>query len=278
MVTLLGFLDRIAPGLYLFVVALCLWNIWRVRTARVELRATYYELERDLARLKQVNALTIIVIAAQVALLVMGIQQSLLPYLQQEERLRNVAAEQNVLEDGVFVTSTPPPIVASGLDIQPVEIGGDENPGLQLTPTYTPIPVGTIIPNAPPIQGCGDPRATLKVPANGMRVFQPTTVIGTAYTDNFTSAKIEISGPGTNNTYAVIGETLLPVRDTADFSQFSPAQYIAGIYQFRLMVFDISGSPVASCMVNIYISEPPVTPTPSPTPAVTATPNPTTSG
>lgn len=278
MVTVFGFVDRIAPGLYLLVVALCLWNIWRLRAARVELRATYYELERDLARLKQVNALTILVIAAQIGLLVLGVQRSMLPYLLQDDRLRSVSAEQNALVDGVFVTSTPAPLVASGLDIQPVAIGGDDNPGLQLTPTFTPIPVGTIIPNAPPIQGCSDPRATLKIPANGMRVFQPTTVTGTAYADNFTSAKIEISGPGTNNTYAVIDETLLPVRDSAEFSQFSPAQYVAGLYQFRLMVFDISGSPIASCMVNIYISEPPVTPTPSPTPAVTATPNPTTSG
>ncbi len=278
MVTILGFIDRVAPGLYLLVVAICLWNIWRLRTARTELRATYYELERDLARLKQVNSLTIIVVVAQIGLLVLGIQRSMLPYMMQEERLRNVSAEQSAQVDGVFVTSTPAPLVASGLDIQAVEIGGDENPGLQLTPTFTPVPVGTIIPNAPPIQGCSDPRATLKVPANGMRVFQPTTVIGTAYADNFTSAKIEISGPGTNDVYAVVGETLLPVREEAEFSQFSPAQYVGGVYQFRLMVFDISGSPVASCMVNIYLSEPPVTPTPSPTPAVTATPNPTTSG
>lgn len=268
MMTLAALIDRLAPGLYLLVLAICLWNGWRWLTARAEYRATYFELERDLARLRQVNSLTVMVLALQAGVLVAGIQRSVLPFLQQEDALRQEQiVRASAVEDGTFVTSTPAASVAGGFDIVPVPpLGGDDNPVIQLTPTLTPTPVGTIIPNPPPMQGCTDPRATLQIPANGMRVFQPIRVVGTAYTDNFASTKIEINGPGTNNTYGVIGETLLPVTKSSDFSQFAPAGYAEGLYQFRLMVFDISGSPVASCMVNIYISAPPITPVPTATP------------
>jgi hypothetical protein len=266
--TLAGLIDRLAPGLYLLVLAICLWHVWRWLTARSEHRSTYFELERDLARLRQVNSVTIVILALMFGLVVNGVQRSVLPFLEQEDDLQNARAEreQNV-DDGVFLTSTPPAQVAGGFDIVPVPpLGGDDSPIILLTPTSTPTPVGTLIPNPPPMQGCNDPRATLQIPTNGMRVFQPIRVVGTAYADNFASAKIEISGPGTNFIYGVVGETLLPVRTSADFSQFSPSTVAEGLYQFRLMVFDVSGVPVASCMVNIYISPPPVTPTPTVTP------------
>jgi hypothetical protein len=267
--TLAGLIDRLAPGLYLLVLAICLWNMWRWLTARSSYRATYFELERDLARLRQVNSVTIVILALMFGLAVNGVQRSVLPFLDREESLLVSRLErESIVDDGTFMTSTPPAeVAAGGFDIVPVPpLGGDDNPVLQLTPTPTPTPVGTIIPNPPDPQGCTDPRATLQIPANGMRVFQPIRVAGTAYADNFASAKIEISGPATNDSYVVVGETLLPVNNPADFSQFAPAPFTEGLYQFRLMVFDISNAPVASCMVNIYISAPPVTPTATPTP------------
>jgi hypothetical protein len=99
-----------------------------------------------------------------------------------------------------------------------------------------------------------------------MRVFQPTAIEGTAYTDNFSSWKIEINGPGTFNTWSVLDEKFQPVTITGPFHQFAPVGLTSGLYELRLMVFDITFMPVASCMVNIYISEPPATVTPSPTP------------
>ncbi|MCU0515138.1 MAG: hypothetical protein MUE40_21490 [Anaerolineae bacterium] len=268
MMTLVALIDRVAPGLYFLVVALCLWLLWRWRAARSEYRSTYFELERDLARLRQVNALTLLLVLLLLALLILGVQRSVLPFLQQEDSLLIARAEQAAArEDGTFVTSTPPPAAGGAFDVVPVPpLGGDNNPVIQLTPTLTPTPVGTIIPNPPLVQGCNDPRATLQIPTNGMRVFQPIRVVGTAFSDNFAFAKIEISGPGTNNIYGVVDQTLQPVTAVSDFSQFAPAGYAEGLYQFRLMVFDISQLPVASCMVNIYISAPPVTPTPTPTP------------
>ena len=135
-----------------------------------------------------------------------------------------------------------------------------------LTPTLTPTPVGTIVPNAPPISGCNDDRAFLRVPANGMRVFQPIAIIGTAYTNEFTSAKIELAGPSTNGQFVVVDSINSPVRDISEFSQFQPGPYEPGAYLFRLMVFDLSDQLVASCRVTIYIDEPPFTPVPTATP------------
>lgn len=278
MIAVLAMIDRAALGLYLLVGAVIMWNMWRWLRARSELRSTYFELERDLARLRQINAITLMILAIQFAFLVLGVQRSAMPYLLRENALREFQ-RQNTATDGVFATATPPAAIAQGLDIEPADdLQSDDEPIIQLTPTPTFTPVGTIIPNPPPTEGCSDARATLQVPANGMRVFQPITVIGTAFTSNFTSAKIEISGPGTNNSYAVVGETLLPVQDSAAFSQFAPAAYAEGLYKFRLMVFDISGSPVASCMVNIYITDFPVTATPTGTPAPAANPGSSTTG
>jgi hypothetical protein len=278
MIAVLALIESAAIGLYLLIVAVVLWNMWQWLRARAEIRATYFELERDLARLRQVNAITVIVLAIQAAFLILGVQFAAMPYLRRENALLEIQ-RQTVATDGTFATATPAAVVAQGLDIEPADdLESDDNPIIQFTPAPTFTPIGTIIPNPPNIEGCNDPRSTLQVPANGMRVFQPITVIGTAYTDNFTSAKIEISGPGTNNTYAVVGETLLPVRENAAFSQFTPAAYTEGLYKFRLMVFDVSGSPVASCMVNIYITDFPATATTTATPPPAATPGNSTTG
>lgn len=264
MASVLFLLDQLAIGIYFLLLAWGLRHVWRYLRARRELRATYFELERDLARNAQGSALTNMIVTLQLALMLAGIQNVVVPFLRTELSLQEVVASAPVQDDGDFATATPAP-VAGGLDIEPVAPLGEDSTILLLTPTLTPTPVGTIIPNAPPIEGCGDPRATLQIPANGMRVFAPIPIVGTIYTENFAFAKVEISGPGTNNTYAVIDDRRQEVRLSAPFSQFTPASYPAGLYQLRVMVFDVSGSPVSFCMVNIYITEPPVTPTPTAT-------------
>ena len=266
MLRIFALIDRLAPGIYIVLGVIILWHMWRLLRASGEYRATSFELEKDLTRVRQANAFTTIVLMSQVGLVVLGIQFSALPFLQQQDDFASIPI--SIVEDTAFATSTPPPFVQSGLDIEPVApLDADDNPGVLIKPTLTPTPVGTIVPNAPASEGCNEEGATLQVPANGMRVFQPIAVIGTAFAENFSVAKVEIKGPGTNDTYGVVGDTLQEVRSNAAFSQFSPAPYSEGLYQFRLMVFDITGNPVSSCMVNIYISPPPVTPTPTLTPA-----------
>jgi len=267
MIGILFFIDQIAFGIYVLISAIILWNIRSFFSAVSERRSTYFELERDLARLKQVNAVTIIVVVIQFAAIILGLQQIVVPYWEQEQILQEqLIANQDTVQDGDFATPTPPPLLASGLDIEPIAPLDDSDTILLLTPTLTPTPVGTIVPNPPQQQGCNDERALLQVPTNGMRVFQPITIVGTAFTSDFARAKLEISGPSTNNNYAVISDIIQPVEEAREFSQFIPTNYIEGVYQFRLTVFDITNTLIASCMVNIFISEPPTTPTPTPSP------------
>lgn len=266
MITLFYLIDQLALGLYLLLLAVVLFYGRRMLVARTEYRATHFELERDLARSAQSDSFMRIIIAAQVALLVLGVQQSVVPYLNAERDLQTELEARRAAQavDGEFPTPTRAP-AAGGFDIEPVPpLGGDNSEVLLLTPTLTPTPVGTIVPNPPPVVGCDDPRAVLNIPANGMRVFQPIPVAGVAYTDGFTQAKVELRGPGTENQYAVVGETLAPVREASEFSQFVPAPYTPGVYEFRLMVFALDDTPVAVCQVTIYISDPPVTATPTP--------------
>jgi len=258
-------LDQLAIGLYFLLLAWGLRQFWRLAQARRELRATYFELERYLARSTQASAFTNLVIGLEMAFILLGVQQMVVPFLRQEVTLQEVVAAAPISEDGDFVTATPAP-VSGNLDIEPVAPLGQDGTILLLTPTLTPTPVGTIIPNAPASEGCIDERAMLQVPANGQRVFAPIPIIGTIFADDFAFAKVEIRGPSTNNSYAVIDDRRQQVQVLSPFSQFIPAPYTPGLYQLRVMVFDITSSSVASCMVNIYITEPPVTPTPTPSP------------
>jgi hypothetical protein len=122
--------------------------------------------------------------------------------------------------------------------------------------------VGTIVPNAPPALGCDTPDALLQVPANGMRVFEPITVIGTANSPDFAFYRFEVRGPQTGGSFAILEEHTQPVAEISEMGQFVPSFYEPGEYQFQVTVFDTTNSLRASCMVNIYISEPIPTATP----------------
>jgi hypothetical protein len=93
-----------------------------------------------------------------------------------------------------------------------------------------------------------------------MRVFQPIVVMGTAYFDNFSQYTLEIAREG--DQFARADTIFVPVNELGTLSQFNPAPYEPGTYQFRLMVFDTTDTLRASCQVTIYISEPIPTATP----------------
>jgi hypothetical protein len=257
-------IEWLAIPLYILMLVIILWHGFHYFQAGGEIQATYFELERDLARRRQVNALTAIVLAVEFAFLVLGVQVQAVPYLETERDLSEIQAQEILVqEDENFVTDTPQPLTSGGLNLEVPSVF-EEQDIIVLTPTLTPTPVGTIIPNAPSIQGCNDDRAFLEVPTNGMRIFNPTAIRGTAYIDDFSEAKLEISGPSTNGQFVVVDRFNNPVRELSEFSQFLPSIYEEGAYQFRLMVFDLANRLVASCQVTIYISEPPTAATPTP--------------
>lgn len=261
MTAIIAFIDQIAIGIYFLIFAGVLYSLYRLVIGRSEYRSTYFELERDLSRYRQMNAITAAIILIEIAVIVVGITTVVVPELQQDRDIEGLVAAVRE-DDGIFETPLPP-TRTNDLAIEPVELPrSDDFIGqVQATPTLTPTPVGTIIP-ADPIEGCDKNEAQLFIPANGMRVFQPIPVIGTAYTDQFAYAKIEINGPSTFGNFQVIDDKSIEVRERSEISQFVPAGYEEGEYEFRLMVFDVTNTLKAACLVHIFISDPFPTATP----------------
>ena len=261
MTAIIALIDQIAIGIYFLIAAGILFALRRYFIHGDDYRSSYFELERDLARYRRSNALTMIILLLELALIVVGVQVVVVPELLDERRLQELVADARA-QDGIFETPLPAQ-PASDLGIDPVALprSADIADRILATPLPTPTAVGTIIPADPPV-GCDSPEAQLRVPGNGMRVFQPVPVMGTVFTDQFSYASLEISGPSTRGSFHLIGDQPSEVREVAEFSLFVPAGYEPGEYQFRLMVYDIANTLKASCLVHIYISEPLPTLTP----------------
>jgi hypothetical protein len=256
-------IEQIALPLYIFISIGLFLTVRRWRQINGDLRATHFELERDIFRFKRANTRTTLILLLEAAFVVFGIQNVVAPTIRQAEGT-TVTVDQ-VVEDGGFATPTVgavsfnnSPIDASGVQLQQE----DTSNKIQATSVPTATPVGTIIPNSPAASGCDTPGATLQMPANGMLVFEPISVIGTANTENFAFYKFEIKGPSTFGNFAPLRNYDRPVTELGELGQFVPSFYQPGDYQFRLTVFDITNTLRAACTVNITISEPIPTPTP----------------
>lgn len=261
MTAVIALIDQVAIGIYFLIAAGILFALRRYVVYGQEYRSSYFELERDLSRYRRTNAVTAIIFLVELIVIVAGVQAVVVPELLLDRQIEALVAGARP-DDGDFRTPAPPP-PAADLGIDPVALPRSAGAAsqIQATPLPTPTAVGTIIPAEPPV-GCDNPGAQLLIPGNGMRVFQPIPVIGTVFADQFSYASIEINGPSTLGSFQVIDEQHIEVREQAEFGQFVPAPYEAGEYEFRLMVFDITNTLKASCLVHIYISEPLPTLTP----------------
>lgn len=261
MTSLVFLVEQLATGLYIMVgVGVFIFGR-RLLMARQAYRMTYFELERDIARFQRANAITILILLFELTLVIIGIQRVVAPTIRSTQGASQQAAV--VLVDLPFSTPTPFRSDNTGIDPSGVNLTPDDlNLQVQATPTLTPTPVGTIVAGAPPALGCETQDAMLQVPANGMRVFEPITVIGTASTSDFAFFRFEIRGPQTGGTFAIVEEHTQPVVEIGEMGQFVPSFYAPGEYQFQVTVFDTTNTLRASCLVNIYISDPIPTATP----------------
>jgi hypothetical protein len=257
------FIEQVAIGLYIFIALgfILLFRNWSM--ARWAYRATNFELERDFARYRIANAFTGLALLVEAGLIVAGIQNVVAPTLRSFMTMGESSAP--IVLDVDFKTPTPGARATIAFAEDSIIFRSDNGANeIFISPTPPPTPVGTIVANAPDAVGCDTPNATLQIPANGMKVFQITEVVGTAFTDNFASYKLEIKGPGTFNNFATLEGSINPVSATGSLGQFNPSPYEPGIYEFRVVVFDTTDTMRASCTVNIYIEEPQPTRTPLP--------------
>jgi hypothetical protein len=258
-------IEQWALGLYALLAGLFVLLLWRLSRATREYRATYFELEREMVRFQRANLLTGMVLCLEAGLIVLGVQQVVAPHLR--ETMDTTVLVAQLQEDGSFSTPTPQPLGEFSIDSSGVVLG-EVNPADQIlpTPTLTPTPVGTIVPNSPAPVGCDTPNAQLQIPANGQIVFNPIVVRGVAYIENFAFYRLELRGPSTFGNWAPLpGDGDQPITELSELGQFNP-EYEPGEYQFRLSVFDTTATNRVSCAVTIYISEPIPTATPLGTP------------
>ncbi len=177
MITGLVFLvEQMATGLYIIIAVALVLSVRAWLKATNAFHGTYFELEKDMARYRRGNAFTALVLLLELALIVVGVQRVVAPTL----RATSTGAPQRqiaLVSDGKFETPIPPTFSAAVIDSSGVQLGAvDPAEQIQPTPTLTPTPVGTIVANAPPAQ-CDSPDAQLQIPANGMIVFEPITVV-----------------------------------------------------------------------------------------------------
>lgn len=266
MSTLFFLIEQWATGLYFLIGGLILYFWWRLARAQRQVRSTHFELERDLARYERSNLLTAMLLLVEAGLIIIGVQRVVAPHLRQVMDVPLLVAQ--VQEDGTFYTPTPAPVLGEfAIDSSGVQLG-EVNAADQIlpTPTITPTPVGTLVPNSPAPIGCDTEYAWLEVPANGMIVFEPAVVRGVAWFPDFAFYRFELRGPSTGDEFAVLpGNSDQAVQTVGDLGQFVPAFYTPGEYQFRLSVFDQTQMSRASCAMTIYISAPIPSATPLPT-------------
>lgn len=258
--TIIVFLiEQLAIGLYVFIGIGIFLALRRLTRARFELRATRFELQRDFARYSRANALTMLLVLIEAGLLVFAVQQYVAPTMRTVLDLS--PSVEDVIIDLDFSTPTPAPLAQINIDENSIELGNFDDNEIRITPTPTATAVGTIE-AAPTAVGCDSPGAQLQIPANGQVIRSVVEVRGVAYTDNFANYKLEIAGDFSKGAWSTMEQYPQEVRETGTLSQFNPAVWEEGTYQFRLAVFNIDGVLRESCSVTIYIRPPLPTATP----------------
>ncbi len=265
MIGLVFLIEQIAIGLYILCALGALLGLRSLLLARQQLQGAQFELQKELASFRVANAATAILLSLELALAVVAIAQVVAPTLRANPP-KNVVVVQEVAEvpfvtaaPGSLIVGTPPPNFSEGVEIQGIE--DQLNLAPFATPTLTPTPVGTIVADAPAAIGCDTDQASLTIPANGMIVHEAVNVVGTANTADFAFYRFELNGPETNNVWAKLAEYTLPVVN-GNLGQLVPSQLTPGEYKFRLMVFDITSAPRATCTITIFVSAPIPTATP----------------
>ena len=256
MSSIVFFIEQTAIGLYILLGLGLFWYWRKWHHARYAFRATPYELERDVARYRIGSAFTAMLLFIEAGLIVWGIQSQVAPTVRSDDELREIVESFRYQPvNAPFATPTRPafsgtlPVDASGRDIS-----GQQSNVTAAPPTVVSTPVGTIDPYAPVASGCDTPYAVLRIPANGMRVFEPIRVMGTAYVDNFISYKLELNGPGTFDQFIILTEATTSMPNVGTLAEFDPAPWEPGIYKFRLVVFDVSTTLQAYCEITITIA------------------------
>jgi Flp pilus assembly protein CpaB len=102
--------------------------------------------------------------------------------------------------------------------------------------------------------GC-DSFTSLANPHHGQLIRDTIAIEGSLKAANFGEAKLEISGPSTNNEFIVLATIPYRVLSPNKLGDFVPASYDEGEYLFRLTSFDTMGEQIGvPCTKMVYVS------------------------
>ncbi len=106
MTAVVFFIEQTAIGLYILIGIGLLVTLRRWGRARQDYRATQFELEREIFRYKGANALTLIILLIEAALVILGVQQVVAPTIRDtgDTSLQTI----QVVDDGFAPSPTPP--------------------------------------------------------------------------------------------------------------------------------------------------------------------------
>ena len=237
MITLFEFIARIDIFFYALSAVGIFFSIRGLVQARRQMRNAVFGLEREAARRRRSNAASTIITLLLLSGAVYIVANIVVPNLGEEEA-------QPTPTPVVFVTAEP-----------------SATPMLLLFSTITPTiglpPSEAELTNAPPPaaeveNGCEIIGTTITSPEPDQQVSGQVLVEGQANILNFSQYKFELTGPGTNGQWVVVGTFTVPVSDGI-LGSWDSTSLPPGSYRLRLVVLRADGTFTTPCEIPITV-------------------------
>ena len=236
MTTLIQFIARIEVVFYALIAVGVFFSIRVVVRSRRHRRIAIYALEREAASNAARGALRAIV----ALLLGAGVVYILVHIV--DPNVNPVEEEVGEPTPAVFVQQEPTPTTVLLL-----------YPTITPTPPLAPAEAGETAENAEEIDGCEILGSRITSPVPGTTVSGQVVVEGEVNILNFAQYKFEVRGPGTGDSWVVVGtfNTLVPsgFLGTWDSTSLQP-----GNYTMRLVSLRTDGTYITPCEVSVIIA------------------------
>jgi hypothetical protein len=250
---ILYLIEDVSIGLFIFGALYIAWNLRQFWLARQELQTAQFSLERELAERRGGRAITGVLFAVQILVIIWGMSSLAAPTWREGE------PESSFTEVPPYNTRVP----VGGEGFNPT-INPDSDELVILATAAAPsTPQGTIRPSDQR-RGCIPDRAWISFPSNGQVIFEPIKLEGTANVQDFAFYRLEIRGNQPGEQFGVLPENYPQPITNSELATFIPNNYPSGEYRLRIVVFDSSSKPQASCEITIFIER--LQPTETPTP------------
>lgn len=257
------FLIRNDVWIYILCILGFLWYFGEFVRSRSILKRAMFGLEKERGRRMRNRSLTLILLFGLVIAGVTYVNLSVAPTLPAD----------------LLKPPTPTPNIFATPLSSPTPAGGQPTPTLVLAPTVTlPAPGPAEPPGAPSSPddltetapdsavsatpttqatsapaACG-PNINISSPPDGATLSGSATFFGTATADNFGYLQLEFSGPQTDDAWTLV-EVQNPTRQIFDniIGGVDVAAWTAGLYSFRLSVFDSEDSLLGQCEIQLSV-------------------------